>query len=109
MKTSILILISALALSGCCTCPTHVPTAPTASLSDAGAIVAFQGARYVAVKLPLQFVPVGSVVIYRQPSGEVVAAKLLSLRAPGVYRIAGEGLQLVHAGNYVAQLVPFGP
>jgi hypothetical protein len=94
MKTAALLL--SLLLVGCSTAP-QTQSVPL--------LVTHEGKHYFPMQGPLEGLQAGSLVAYRQ-RGEIIVSRVLAVRGPGVYRVEGEGLQLVHSGNYVGQLVP---
>jgi hypothetical protein len=95
MKTTALLL--ALLLVGCSTAPQARQIPLT---------IDFEGRRYLALPLPVSGLQVGQIVAF-SARGEVIAGKVVADRGQGVFRVEGEGLTLVHSGNYLAQLVPF--
>jgi ABC-type microcin C transport system permease subunit YejE len=94
VKTATILL--ALLLAGCSTAP-QAQSAPI--------LVTYEGKPYFPVPAAVEDLQTGSLVAYRQ-RGEIVVGRIVSNRGQGVYRVEGEGLQLVHSGNYVGQLVP---
>lgn len=95
MKTLTTLLLAAL-LVGCTTAP-QKPALPLT--------LNVEGKRYFPLPLPFERLQVGQMVAF-SARGEVIAGKVVADRGQGVFRVAGDGLQLVHSGNYLAQLIP---